>query len=197
VSRDPQADALIRQAISHDQARTDALVQAEKRKRASLLAPLLTILLLLSVGIGVWWGQGEKRLQAEISPVADCSAPSADGINWSNCDKRGLVQPALRARSARMERTRLDQARLSGADLTYSVLRGASLRNAQLSGSLLLGADLTDANLSGADLTGTDLRYAVLKNADLTGARLDSARLGNAVWIDGRTCEEGAPGQCR
>ncbi len=194
---DPGQDAQARKAISSDQAETEALLLAEKHKRASLVAPLLALLLVLAIGVGVWWGQSEEPIPTHIVPVADCAAPPADGVNWTNCDKKGLAHPGMRARNAKLAQVRLDAARLGGADLTYAVLRGASLRNAQLSGASLLGADLTGADLSGADLTGADLRYADLSKANLTGTRIDSARLGKAVWTDGRNCAEGSPGACR
>ncbi len=197
LPHDPERDERARQAISTDHAETEALLRVAIHKRTSPLAALLGILLVLSVGVAVWWGQREKPIQAKISLVADCSSLPGDGMNWSHCDKRGLHLPGMRAHNARLERVRLDEARLAGADLTYAMLREASLRNTQLSGSILVGADLTGADLSGADLTGADLRFAVLAGANITGARFDSARLSKAVWIDGRSCAEGAPGACR
>jgi len=197
LPHDPEGDMRARQAISADHAETEAMLREEQHKRSSPLVPLLGILLVLSVGVGIWWGQREKPIQAKIALVADCASQPGDGMNWSSCDKRGLHLPGMRAHNARLERVRLDEARLAGADLTYALLRGASLRNAQLSGSILVGADLTGVDLSGADLTGADLRFAVLAGANMTGARIDSARLSKAVWTDGRSCAEGAPGACR
>lgn len=193
---DPFQDERTRQAIDKDHIRTEALLQAAKGKRTSLIAPLLAILLLLVVGIGIWRGQREKAIQTGIASVPDCAADAADGVNWSNCDKRGLQSTGLRARNARMARIRLDGARLAGAELAYAALDGANLRNVEFNGADLVGADLTGADLSGADLTGANLRYAVLTGAVLTGARLDSAALDKAIWIDGHTCAEGSLGQC-
>lgn len=196
-SHDPVRDGAARQAISEDHIKTGALLEAEKRKPVSFFSPLLGILLLLIVGIGVWWGQREKPIQAGISSAATCAAAATDGVNWSHCDKRGLNQKGLRARNARMAKTRLDDAQLGEADLSYAVLTGASLRNVQFSGSELLGTEMTGADLSGADLSGANLRYAVLKGAMLAGTRLDSARLDKATWVDGRICAEGSIGSCR
>jgi hypothetical protein len=197
LPHDSDQDAQARKAITSDHAQTEALLQAQKHARASPLAALLGILLVLSIGLGIWWGEPEKPIQTKIDLVADCAAPATDGVNWMNCDKKGFTQPGMRARNAKLEQVRLDEARLGGADLTYAILRRASLRNAQLSGATLLGADLTGADLSGADLKGADLRYANLSKANLNGTRIESARLGRAVWVDGRTCAEGAPGACR
>lgn len=197
ISHDPVQDGQTRQAIHKDHIKTEALLQAEKQRRISLVPSLLGILVLLMVGIGVWLGQREKPIQAGISSAANCALPASDGINWSHCDKRGLKQAGLRARNARMVRTRLDDAQLAGADLAYAVLTGASLRNAQLGGGKFLGAELTGADFSGADLAGADMRYSVLKGATLAGTRLDSARLDKATWMDGRVCAEGSLGLCR
>lgn len=196
-SHDPIRDVETRQAISMDHIKTGALLEAEKRKPISFFSPLLGILLLLMVGIGVWWGQREKPIQAGIGSAAICAAPAADGVNWSHCDKRGLNLTGLHVRNARMEKTRLDDAQLGGADLSYAVLTGASLRNVQFSGSVLLGAEMTGADLSGADLAGANLQYAVLKGAVLAGTRLNSARLDKATWVDGRVCAEDSIGSCR
>ena len=193
---DPRRDEQTRMAIQRDHSRTEALLEADKHRRKSLIAPLLAILLLLVVGIGVWWGQREKPIQAGIANVPNCAAPAAEGVNWTRCDKHGLQLTGMHARNAKLAGARLDDARLAGADLGYAVLVGASLRNAELSGANLVGADLTGADLAGADLTGADLQYAVLKAANLTGTRLDSAILDKALWSDGRTCAEGSRGQC-
>lgn len=196
-SRDPARDDSLRQAISSDHLRTDALLQAEKRKRTSLIPILSAMLLLLIAGVVVWLGQQEDGIQAEISSVANCAAPAADGVNWSHCDKRGLKLAGLRARNARLEKVRLDDAQLAGADLTYAILTQASLRNVQFSGVVLTGAELSGADLSGADFADAHLQYAVFKDAVIAGTRFDGARLDKATWVDGRICAEGSLGSCR
>lgn len=197
ISHDPTRDDQTRQAIQKDAIKTQALLQAEKKRRISMAPSLLGILVLLVIGIGVWWGQREKPIQTGIGSAANCAMSASDGVNWSNCDKRGLNQAGLRARNAKMAKVRLDDARLQSADLAYAILTGASLRNVQLSGGKLLGAELSGADFSGADLAGADLQYAVLKGANLGGTRLDSARLDKATWVDGRICAEGSLGLCR
>lgn len=197
ANHDPSRDERTRQAISRDHVKTEALIEAEKQKPTSFISPLLGILVLLIVGIVVWWGQRERPIQTAISSVAACGVPASDGVNWSYCDKRGLNLTGLRARNARMEKVRLDNAQLGGADLAYTVLTGASLRNVQLSGSKLLGAELSGVDLSGADLAGANLQYAVLKGGVLAGTRLDAAQLDKATWVDGRICAEGSVGSCR
>ncbi len=196
-SHDPVRDGQTRRAITKDHIKTEALLNAEQHKRTSYVSPLLAILLLMVVGIAIWWGQREKPIQTGITRVANCALPASDGVNWSHCDKRRLNQAGLRARNARLEKVRLDDAQLGGADLSYAVLTGASLRNVQLSGSDLHGAEMTNVDLSGADLAGANMKYAILKDALLAGTRLDSANLDKATWVDGHVCAEGSLGQCR
>lgn len=196
-SRDPVQDASLRRAISNDQLRTEALLQAEKHRRKSLIPMLLGVGLLLLAGGVIWLGQQDDGIQPGIASVANCAAAAADGVNWSRCDKRGAALGGLKARNARMARTRLDDARLGGADLSYAILTGASLRNVELAGAVLTGAELSGADLSGADLARADLQYAVLKGAAVAGTRFDSARLDKAIWVDGRECAPGSLGLCR
>jgi len=93
---------------------------------------------------------------------------------------------------------KMENANLSGADLSRSMLRkvnlrGADLSRANLSGSDLSGANLTRANLSHADLFGANLTKARIKGANFTGARL-----AGAIWTDGLPCSlSAAPGVCR
>lgn len=84
----------------------------------------------------------------------------------------------LTAQEKRRQRpAHLQEADLSGRDLSrrylgYADLRGANLANANLFMSDLSGASLTDANLSGANLSGANLAYADLRGANLTNANL-------------------------
>ena len=186
-----------RQALAQDQFETDTLVRKQHARRPPVVAGLLAILVVMGAIYFIWQGQkGESGIQAEIGLVANCSAPLAEAVNWSRCDKRGLAAPNVSARNTRMERVNLERANLSGADLSYAAMVMANLRSADLKGLNLTGADLTGADLSGSDLSRADLRYAVLKDARLDGVRLEGTQLGNAVWPDGHQCGEGAVGQC-
>jgi uncharacterized protein YjbI with pentapeptide repeats len=69
------------------------------------------------------------------------------------------------------------EAKLSGAMLSYKTLCGAFLLDASLR-----GADFTGANLTRAHLGGSDLRGAQLTNANLTRANLARAKLGGASF---------------
>ena len=84
-----------------------------------------------------------------------------------------------------MWRTRVDNAKLRGAQLQGAFLKGAQLQGADLEGAKLQGADLSYAQLQGADLTyaqlqGADLKGAQLQGADLKGAQLQGAHLKDA-----------------
>lgn len=197
VAHDPAQDAAYRTSVLRDHMRTQALVSEAKNKRGSPWIGLLVVALIVGVGITVWFGQGDKPIQAGISQTVNCVDALRDGVNWAGCGKQGLVQPGAKARNARLDKVRLDDARLKGADLAYASLTAASLRNAELANVNLTGADLTDADLSGADLSGADLRYAVLAGANLTGVRFAATQLDKATWIDGRVCASGSTDRCR
>lgn len=186
-----------RQALAQDQIETDVLLHQAHDRRPPVVAGLLALLVLVGLIYFIWQGQQEVTgIQAEIGLVAQCSVPLVEAVNWSRCDKRGLVAPGTVARNTRMKGVNLEGANLAGADLGYAALPQAQLRNADLKGINLTGADLTGSDLSGSDLSGADLRFAVLKDARLVGVRLEGARLGKAVWPDGRQCAEEAIGQC-
>ncbi len=81
----------------------------------------------------------------------------------------------------------LQDADLTGRDLSRRYLSGANLRNAKLihanlfmtdlSGACLVGADLSSADLSGANLIHADLREATLVGANVLVADLNNALL--------------------
>ncbi|TAN53697.1 MAG: pentapeptide repeat-containing protein [Methylococcaceae bacterium] len=62
----------------------------------------------------------------------------------------------------------------------------------------LHGRDLQGADVSGADLRGADLHGANLRQAHMAGTRWDATTdFGNALWWDGRRCQETSKGDCR
>lgn len=187
----------VRQALVQDQAHTDTMLEQQRSRRPPVVAGLLAVLVLVGAVYFIWRAQGGgSGIQAGIGLVATCGAPLAEAVNWSGCDKRGLVAPGAVARNTRMERINLEGANLSRADLSYAALKHANLRNAHLQGIKLSGADLTGADLTGSDLSQADLRFAVLRDARLLGVRLEGAQLGRAVWPDGHQCAAGAIAQC-
>jgi TIR domain/Pentapeptide repeats (8 copies) len=78
----------------------------------------------------------------------------------------------------------LDKARLTEVVLRGANLRGARLERTSMRGADLREADLTKAELSGADLSGADLRGAKLCDADLHGVTFDECLLDGADLSD-------------
>ncbi len=84
--------------------------------------------------------------------------------------------------------TQLQDADLTGYDLSRRYLGGANLRGAKLAQTNLFMTDLSGACLVGADLSGSDLSGANLMHADLREATLEGANvlvadLNNAILI--------------
>jgi uncharacterized protein YjbI with pentapeptide repeats len=77
----------------------------------------------------------------------------------------------------------LDHADLTGVDLAWSNLAGASLRHAALN-----HADLTATQLGYADLADADLRHANLSGAVLTFTNFYGARLNGTRFTGARFC---------
>jgi len=69
----------------------------------------------------------------------------------------------------------------AGLDARSRLLNEADLTGADLSGGYFAGCHLESASLQCADLSGCDLRAANLKRADLRGARLAGATLNGAM----------------
>lgn len=132
---------------------------------------------------------------------ADCSAVAKPGVNWSACNKQGIVLSVrdlsgshwvnARLNGANLMGSRLDNSDLSYANFTQASLQQASLRQAQLKGAVLNQADLQGANLTDADLSYAELTGALLNDAVLDGARFD-----NAIWVNGEPCLAGSVGGC-
>lgn len=138
----------------------------------------------------------------QVVSFAQCDAPAAPGVNWSNCRLQGVQLIGQDMRQAKLYSTDLSGAslyrsRLDGAELNYANLSLVDLRNASLSSASLVGANLRRARLANADLRGADLSYADLSEAQLDGARFDEARLDNAIWTNGATCLPESRGRCR
>ena len=83
---------------------------------------------------------------------------------------------------ANLSGANLSGANLSGAYLTGADLEGAYLTRTNLNGAYLNGAYLNGADLEGADLNGADLEGADLNGADLIGADLSDAYLNGASF---------------
>ena len=133
--------------------------------------------------------------------LADCSAPAAPEVNWSNCLKPRLDLQSKDLTNSQLRNSQLIgsnfmNATFTGSDLAYADLRFTNLNYTQLQNTILLGSNLKNADLSYADLTNADLSYTDLTNANLGGSKLDNVRFGNAIWIDGQLCAPQSIGQC-
>ena len=121
----------------------------------------------------------EPRTNMTDSNLADC--------DLSNCSLRHVILTrACLSRSkmsaadlfeATMFRIQADEAILTGANLSKSLLIEADLRSANLEGANLSHADLSDAKLQNARLRGADLSEATLAGADVSGADFNRAIL--------------------
>jgi|SRR5580692_8480121 uncharacterized protein YjbI with pentapeptide repeats len=79
---------------------------------------------------------------------------------------------------------RLQRANLQGADLHLADLRQASLSQAQMEGVGLHGATLNHANLSGVNLRAAELREASLIGTYLSGSDISHAKVGSTAFDD-------------
>lgn len=176
-----------------------SLLEAQSRRRPAFVAGLASLLVVLLVGIGVWFGQsGETGIQASLASKArNCAQAPAEGVNWRGCDKNDAVLRGAALKNANLAGAHFERTDLSSADLSYANLDGSDLRGANLRGARMLGASLVRADLTGADLSGADLGFAVLTEARLDGARTAEASLRGATWLDGRVCGDESVGVCR
>jgi hypothetical protein len=189
----PESSHLRSLAADHDTTR--ALLDAESRRRPSLIVALLGVLLLAGVAVLIWLGDGSDSVRASLGKAAVCAAPAAPGASWAGCAKPGVALAAADLRGMDFQRTRLEGARFAGANLSYADFSRAVLRGADFSGANLMGAKFAGADLTGCDLRRADLRYATLTGALIDGMRYEGAVLGRTAWIDGTLCETAE--QCR
>jgi hypothetical protein len=138
---------------------------------------------------------------AEDNQQPDCLAAPAAGINWNNCNKKGLQAENLKLDNLSGSNAFFDETAFSGTSLThanfsYAHFERADLTYANLSGASLKGANLRNTDLGNAILDGADLRYADLTGAILGGASLRDAKLEGAVWFNGQACQKGSIGKC-
>lgn len=191
----PILDTIRIQSLRANHDATRAMVDAEAKRRPSILIAFAALIALVLTGALVWFGQGDDTIKASIGKVSNCAAAPATGISWAGCDKSGQTLRGVDLHSMTLTRANFDGAALARANLSYADLARASLRGANLAGANLLGANLDGADLTGADLSQADLRYATLNNSLLGGSRLDGATLGKTTWIGGQLCDR--LDQCR
>jgi TIR domain/Pentapeptide repeats (8 copies) len=97
--------------------------------------------------------------------MAALNRSALDGADFSRADLN----------RARLNGASLIGARFSSANLFLTQLQGADLRKAEFIWADLNMANLCEANLSGAELIGTRISNAFLRGTDFSGASLSSA----------------------
>ncbi len=178
-----------------------AKTELRKLERSKLRIPISSFLvaatlILAAIGYGIHIGGSDS------SPEPDCVALPAPGIDWRNCQLRGLNAQNSDLRgaillNAALEGSVLTGSRLDDADLRYADLTAADLSFSELGWARMKGSSLRDADLSYADFSGVDLSFADLTGANVAGAVFQGTKLDHAIWTDGRTCQEGSTGSCR
>ena len=115
-----------------------------------------------------------------LPPPSPCLNPPVPGVDWSGCDKTGLVLVNADVSFGTFIRTIFAQADLSGTNFSNAILTeanliGANLTNTNFMSALLTLAILSTATLISADLSDANLVLATVIYADFTGANLSNA----------------------
>lgn len=160
--------------------------------------PFLSIALIAIAVIGLAYMLNPENQQIR----ANCSAPPAKGVNWSNCNFIGLNAENLELMSSVLTDAKLNEAKLLGtnlsdSDMAYVEIIQGDLSYANLEGVRLIGANLKHSDLRYANLKSADLSYADLSHSLLAGANIENARFDSAIWVDGQVCAKGSIGACR
>jgi hypothetical protein len=179
----------------HQLAKTQLIELYKKRKTPYIGFIVVSILILVSIGVGLYIGS------PEIIPDPDCRTQPAPGVNWRSCRMDALKAESANLQGAILNSSVMRMARLSGsilsqADMQYADLSGADLSYTEITDARMKGINLQNADLTSADLSNSDLSYANLNGCNLGGANLEGARLDKSIWIDGSTCAYGSLGEC-
>jgi uncharacterized protein YjbI with pentapeptide repeats len=117
-----------------------------------------------------------QLILTEDRVAANCT--TARRANFSRAKLDGAHMTGVDMRNAK-----LDEARLEGVELAYSLVQGANFSSARLDkadmtgGIQAQGASFLLATLQGADLTGAQLQDADFSSANMQGAVLNFAQL--------------------
>lgn len=172
-------------------------IHAEPEDTAVRINSLLALLVSLTATTA--WANDKENVNpsCQLVPEANCG--------WA--ELRKLKAPGIDLRDGQFMATRLDEADLTGANISGAHLQltnfhKATLKNVDFSYSHMHAVNLVGANLEGANLEGVNLLDANLSGANLKGAKIakviwTAANLSGATWIDGRVCAQGSKGECR
>lgn len=159
----------------------------------------LALAAVASLGIFLaWqWQTPVETSKLEITPpIPSCEAAPGPKVNWSGCDKSGILLSNSDLSGANLSRAQFNSTDLSGSRLITANLMQADLSYATLNHANLSRANLSGANLNFAEMRDADLSGANLRDANLADASLDGAKLDQATWMDGKTCAANSVGQC-
>lgn len=181
----------------HQLSKTQLIEQYKnnKRKTPYLGFIVVSVLVLLSVGVGLYLGAPDG-----VSDP-DCSAKAAPGVNWRSCRLDAVSYESVNLQGAILNSAIMRTSKLSGgifnqADMQYADLSGSDLSYSEISGAKMKGINLQSADLTNVDLTNSDMSYANLQNSKLGGANLEGVIFTKAIWIDGSVCGAGSVGSC-
>ncbi len=179
----------------HQLSKTQLIEQYKIRRIPYLGFLVVSVLVFVSVGVGLYLGS------PDVIPDPDCSSGAAPGVNWRSCRLDAVSYESANLQGAVLNSAVLRMAKLSGSDLNnadmqYADLSGSDLSYSEISEAKMKGINLQNADLTNVDLTNSDLSYANLQNSKMGGAKIDGAKMTKAIWIDGSVCGPGSVGKC-
>jgi hypothetical protein len=179
----------------HQLSKTQLIEQYKKRKTPYLGFSVVSVLLILSVGIGFYLGA------PDLVSDPNCNSKAAPGVNWRSCRLDAVSYESVNLQgailnSAIMRMSKLSSGIFNKADMQYADLSGSDLSYSEIVDAKMKGINLQSADLTNVDLTNSDLSYANLQNSKLGGANIDGTILTKAIWIDGSVCGPGSIGEC-
>lgn len=185
-------DELVRR---HQLSKTQLIEQYKKRKIPYMGFLVVSVLVFLSIGVGLYLGS------PDVVPDPDCNAKAAPGVNWRSCRLVAVSYESVNLQGAILNSAILRMSKLSGgifnkADMQYADLSGSDLSYSEILDAKMKGINLQNADLTNVDLTNSDLSYANLQNSKLGGVNIDGVILTKAIWIDGSVCGPGSIGKC-
>lgn len=185
-------DELVRR---YQLSKTQLIEQYKKRKIPYIGFLVVSVLVFLSIGVGLYLGS------PDVVPDPDCNAKAAPGVNWRSCRLVAVSYESVNLQGAILNSAILRMSKLSGgifnkADMQYADLSGSDLSYSEILDAKMKGINLQNADLTNVDLTNSDLSYANLQNSKLGGVNIDGVILTKAIWIDGSVCGPGSIGKC-
>jgi uncharacterized protein YjbI with pentapeptide repeats/uncharacterized RDD family membrane protein YckC len=123
----------------------------------------------------------EANLSRVLMNRSDLSRSILNKANMSHARLVGTNLSSTQLIGSNLQKTILEDAILTGADISDAKLMEADLYAANLGRVSAIGTQISHANLTNTDWQGADLSEAYLDNANLTNANFSAARLLGAV----------------